>query len=108
MTTTISANDLALALRGALPPQLIDVRRKPALDESGKIIVGASWRNPDDIENWMHDIDASLPVVVYCVHGRQVSQTCALHLAEAGFTVSYLDGGFEGWLASDLPITVHP
>lgn len=104
MLTITSARDLALALRSDRPPQLLDVRRKPAFEDSRKIIVGASWRNPDDIDHWMRDLDPSLPVVVYCAHGQQVSQTCARQLAQAGFTVAYLDGGFEHWVASDLPI----
>lgn len=104
MLTAISSNDLAIALRSDMPPQLVDVRRKFAFDHSGKMVAGASWRNSENIDNWMHELDAARPVVVYCAHGHELSQTCALHLAQTGFVATYLDGGFEQWVASGLPV----
>ena len=36
-------------------------------------------------------------VVVYCVHGHEVSQGIAAALSEDGLDAGYLIGGIEGW-----------
>jgi rhodanese-related sulfurtransferase len=36
-------------------------------------------------------------VVVYCVHGKWVSQKAANYLQDQGFEVYALDGGIEHW-----------
>src|ERR687891_617863 len=38
--------------------------------------------------------------IVYCVHGREVSQGAAAVLSEAGVAARYLEGGLEGWNAA--------
>lgn len=93
----ISASELAEATKSGPLPQLIDVRAKAAFESSPRMMVGAMWRNPEEIDAWLTELDIALPVVVYCVHGRQVSQGCASKLLEAGFRAAYLEGGFERW-----------
>jgi rhodanese-related sulfurtransferase len=44
-------------------------------------------------------------VLVYCVHGHEVSQTAAALLRAAGFDARHLQGGFEGWAAQGRPIS---
>ncbi|ABO54656.1 MAG: rhodanese family chromate resistance protein ChrE [Burkholderia contaminans] len=109
MTTAIavSSRDLLAALESNQPPQIVDVRRKSAFNESGKIIIGASWYAPEDVGNWMGDLEQSRTVVVYCAHGQERSQMCAATLAQLGFAASYLEGGFAQWLADGLPVTSH-
>src|SRR4051812_38275002 len=75
--TAISVSELANAAQAGSLTQLIDVRAKAALDSSAHMIAGAKWRNPEEINAWLAELDISLPVIVYCVHGRQVSQGCA-------------------------------
>jgi rhodanese-related sulfurtransferase len=59
------------------------------------MIVGAVWRNPEYIEEWISTLDPTRDVTVYCAHGRQVSQDCAQRLGQPGFRAAYLEGGFE-------------
>jgi hypothetical protein len=42
-------------------------------------------------------------VVVYCVHGHEVSQTAAASLANAGIDAAYLAGGIARWRDEQLP-----
>lgn len=108
MPKAISTRELADAMNGADGPQVIDVRRVPAFDASTRMIASASWRNPENIDNWIFSLDTSKDVVVYCVHGHQVSQGCADRLAKAGFRAAYLDGGLELWAAENHPTVGKP
>lgn len=101
MPKAISTRELADAMNGPDELQVIDVRRLPAFDASTRMIASASWRNPEDIENWIFALASSQDVVVYCVHGHQVSQGCADRLAKAGFRAAYLAGGLEQWAAEN-------
>ena len=103
MANGISGAELSKRLALRLPTQVLDVRRRQAYDSSPRTIVGAHWRNPEQVDTWMNEIDKGCPVVVYCVHGHQVSQGCANSLAQSGFEVSYLEGGIEQWLEEGLP-----
>lgn len=95
MGNSISTAELAENLSGV---QLVDVRRAPVFDASTQIITGARWDSPENVDVWKANLDVQRPVVVYCVHGHQVSQGCAAALEEAGFNACYLEGGINKWL----------
>ena len=83
----IPVAELRALLRGATPPLVVDVRRKPAFLAAPDMIRGALRRDPEAL--------GSLPgdnVVVYCVHGHEVSQNAAKALG-----ARYLEGGIEHW-----------
>lgn len=100
MKNVYRPSELQAALASTSRPQLLDVRRAPVFEESRELIAGAIWRDPERVAEWSAELDSERPVVVYCVHGHQVSQGCASELARLGFDAAYLDGGIEGWKAA--------
>ena len=74
---SISASDLYRRLGTAAAPLLIDVRRSSDFEADEWIIAGAVRRPPEHIERWGREIAPGSPVVVYCAHGREVSQDAA-------------------------------
>jgi rhodanese-related sulfurtransferase len=100
----VSAQDLYRGLGTSAAPLLIDVRRGPAFDADEWIIAGAVRRPPEQIEQWGRRIPPERPVVVYCAHGREVSQIAAATLREIGATASYLQGGIAAWAETRLPL----
>jgi thiosulfate sulfurtransferase len=97
METSITASELKSALSGPRPPLVIDVRRSPAYRSAPDMIAGALRRDPEGVASWA----AELPVVVYCVHGHEVSQGVATALRQRGISAQYLEGGIEeGWRAA--------
>ena len=84
------------ALRQAIgsdrPPLVIDVRRNERFREASDVIHGALRRDPERVEEWARTLPASAAVVVYCVHGHEVSQGVAKSLG-----AKYLEGGIEAW-----------
>src|SRR5437588_2861358 len=50
---------------------VLDVRRAGAYEAAKSVITGATWRDPERVEEWSPSLPAK-PVVVYCVSGHGV------------------------------------
>ena len=97
----ISTSSIQSQLGNAKAPLLIDVRRQAAFDADTQMIAGATWRDPFAIADWAKFMPRHREVVVYCVHGHEISKNAAAALASTGISARYLEGGIEGWRASD-------
>jgi rhodanese-related sulfurtransferase len=98
MSTSITAAELKLALTGKQAPLVIDVRRSPAFRAAPDMAAGALRRDPAVLPSWAKELPRASSVVVYCVHGHEVSQGAAKALRELDFDARYLEGGLEeGW-----------
>ena len=105
----ITPTDLRSLIAERRAPVVVDVRRQPAFMASAEMISGALRRDPDQLGAWAKSLPAAPSVVVYCVHGHEVSQGAAAALAAAGIEASYLDGGLEeGWKAVGGPLDRKP
>lgn len=105
----ISPADLIAALAGAAPPLVIDARKTPAFRAAPDLITGAWRRDPEQFGAWSAQLPRDRDIVVYCVHGHQVSQGAAQQLCAAGFRARFLvDGIEEGWKAAGGAITIKP
>lgn len=76
---------------------VLDVRRAAAFRESGEMIGGALRRDPEAVGEWAMGLPRAASVIVYCVHGHEVSQGVAKALAERGLAARHLEGGIEAW-----------
>jgi rhodanese-related sulfurtransferase len=107
--TAITAANLKSQLSGRQPPIVIDVRRQPAFMAAVDMLGGALRRDPEQVGSWAKALPAASSVVVYCVHGHQVSQNAAAALRDAGLSAAYLEGGLEeGWKAVEGPLDRKP
>jgi rhodanese-related sulfurtransferase len=98
----ISSSELYPRLGTASSPLVLDVRHDDAFKTDG-LIIGAIQRSSADVEHWSKELTPDRPVVVYCVHGHDVSQGVAATLRQAGIEASYLDG----WKQAGLPTRKH-
>jgi Fe-Mn family superoxide dismutase len=80
-------------------PLLLDVRRAGVFEQARTMIPGARWRDPAAVASWGSELLAERDVVVYCVHGHEVSRATAVRLRAAGVQARYLRGGIEAWQA---------
>ncbi|MCX7199375.1 MAG: chromate resistance protein, partial [Proteobacteria bacterium] len=71
-------------------------------------MAGALCRDPADVSRWMTALPPAADVVVYCVHGHQVSQGVAQALREAGWKARFLDHGLEGWREAGGAVVPKP
>jgi rhodanese-related sulfurtransferase len=100
----ITVSSLRALTGSAASPLVIDVRRVPAFEADTGMLAGATWRDPFAADTWMKFLPRHRDIVVYCVHGHEISKnTCAL-LRASGFEASYLAGGIEAWKESNAPI----
>lgn len=82
---------------------IVDVRKRPARAASAETVPDSTYRSPFSAELWWSDF-AGMKVVVFCVHGHEVSQAVCGFLADQGIDARYLEGGFAGWKAAGLPV----
>jgi rhodanese-related sulfurtransferase len=92
MDAGISAAELQQSFRSGNSPLVIDVRKNERWRDSPYAIKGALRRDPLAVEQWQRTLPAAASVVVYCVHGHEVSQNIAKALG-----ARYLEGGIEHW-----------
>jgi len=100
---SISPKDLwnAIATRDA--PQLVDVRRRDAYEQSPHLLPGAVWRDAAGTGQWKGDLDSERPVAVACKAGHEMSQTAVAQLRADYIDARVLEGGYEGWAKAGLP-----
>jgi rhodanese-related sulfurtransferase len=101
--TAVAPNDLYRLLGGPRCPFIIDVRKTPAFDEDDCMLPGALRVAPEAIAGWPAPTHAK-SLVVYCVHGHEVSQQAAAALTGRGFHVAWLDGGMALWREMGMPV----
>ena len=95
MDASITAATLRQSIQSSQPPLVIDVRRRERFLEARDLIRGALRRDPENVLEWKETLPRSASVVVYCVHGHEVSQNVAKALG-----ARYLEGGIEAWRES--------
>ena len=99
----MDASITAAALRQSRDTLVIDVRRNERWRESPYAIKGALRRDPATVEEWKGKLPKAASVVVYCVHGHEVSQNTAKALG-----ARYLEGGIEHWKEEGGDIVAKP
>lgn len=92
-----SAASLKDRVGGVFPPTIVDVRRREAFERDPVRIPLALRLLPEDVERWAPALERWRSVVVYCVHGREVSQNAAAALRAHGLDARFLEGGIEHW-----------
>jgi rhodanese-related sulfurtransferase len=94
----ISVGELRKRIDGNAAPLVIDVRRPEAFLKDTKTIAGALRRDPGQVASWGRELPSTAPVVVFCVHGHEVSQGAAKALREQGREAGYVEGGLADWV----------
>ncbi|HZZ93631.1 MAG TPA: chromate resistance protein ChrB domain-containing protein [Usitatibacter sp.] len=106
--SSVTVPELRASFAREHPPIVIDVRKASAFRDAGSMITGALRRDPEQVEAWARSLPAASAFVVYCVHGREVSQGTARALAGLGISVRYLEGGLEAWGAAGGALDAKP
>jgi Fe-Mn family superoxide dismutase len=88
--------------------QVVDVRPRHFVSRQQEIADGIQWRDPEQLDKWIGELDKSQPVVVYCAYGFHVGCGTAIKLKEAGFDARYMNSGHMGWKAMGGPVKMFP
>jgi rhodanese-related sulfurtransferase len=101
----LSVDQAAVQLHSDDAPLVLDVRKNEAFIAANATLPGALRRDPLLLDVWADALPASRAVLVYCVHGHEVSHDVMRELRSRGMATSILVGGFEAWRAAGLPLT---
>ena len=77
---SISPLELYATVGTAAAPAIIDARREAAFAADDRMLVSAVRQSTPEVGKWGRDVPAGQLVVVYCVHGDEVSQQAAAAL----------------------------
>lgn len=80
--------------------QVLDVRRAAVFEQADSVIPGATWRDPQAVDQWAASLPKGELVVVYCVYGHEVGRSTAMRLHACGIHARFLRGGIDGWKAA--------
>ncbi len=100
----ISVEAVKAMIDAGQPVQFIDARPKHYVSRTQDIIVGATWRDPEKVDEWKGELSKTDPVVTFCVYGFHVGCKTAIALKEAGFDAKYMVGGHAAWRAIGGPV----
>jgi Fe-Mn family superoxide dismutase len=95
-------------LKAPRPPVVVDVRKQPAFEADPAMVPSAVWRDPQSVEQWAAELPSGRSVVVYCVHGHEVSRSVRDALRGRGVMASIIEGGIEGWRAAGGLVVAAP
>lgn len=100
MPRKITPDELNRLIGTDRQPHIVDVRRTPAFEASGKRVAGAVWRDHMATDKWLPQFEDGRMLAVYCAHGHNVSELAAARLGADGADVRVLDGGFDAFEAA--------
>jgi Fe-Mn family superoxide dismutase len=97
---SVSVEELSAQLATGGHIQVLDARPKHYFSRTTDMMHGASWRDPDRIDEWSASLSADAPVFVYCAYGYAVGCGVTAALRERGFDAKYVRGGLSAWYAA--------
>jgi len=100
----IAVEEVKAMMAAGKPVQVLDVRPRHFVSRQQDIADGIEWRDPEQLQQWIGELDKSEPVVVYCAYGFHIGCKTAIKLRDAGFDARYMNSGHSGWKAIGHPI----
>src|SRR5262245_58863722 len=83
--------------------QVIDARPRHFVSRQQDIMQGATWRDPERVQEWVGELSKSDPVVVFCAYGFHIGCKTAIKLRDLGFDAKFMEGGHSAWRAIGAP-----
>ena len=81
------------------PVQIVDATPKHFVARRQELMVGAEWRDHEQVQEWIGELKKDQPVAVFCAYGFHVAARTTLALREAGFDAKVVPGGRSAWKA---------
>jgi Fe-Mn family superoxide dismutase len=100
----ITVDEVKAMVAQGVPVQVIDTRPRHYSTRAQDIMEGATWRDPERVDDWISELRKDVPVVTFCVYGFHIGCETALTLRKAGFDARYMAGGHYAWKATKGPV----
>jgi rhodanese-related sulfurtransferase len=103
MSRSIRALELKSLLERNVAITLLDLRRKADFDADPRIVPGARWLEHEKIGDWVGQLPRDREIVLYCAHGKTISNAALDRLLALGFKARFIEGGMDGWREAGGP-----
>jgi rhodanese-related sulfurtransferase len=97
MNRSIHATELKELLDTNTPLTILDLRRPSDYDPDTGVVPGARWLSLENIEEWSVTLPRDREIVLYCAHGKTISNAALDRLLAVGFRARFIEGGMDGW-----------
>jgi Fe-Mn family superoxide dismutase len=97
---SLSVEELAAQIANGSDVQIVDARQLDHMSRHVDLMAGATWRDPDRVEEWITELTPDKPVAVYCAYGFDIGRNVTKTLIERGFDARFVRGGISAWYAS--------
>ena len=101
---SMTVEEVKAMLDSGKPLQIIDARPRHYTTRAQDIMEGATWRDPECVDEWIGELSKTEPVVTFCVYGFHIGCETAETLRKAGFDARYMAGGHYAWKAIRGPV----
>jgi Fe-Mn family superoxide dismutase len=105
---SLSVEELAAQIANGSGAQIIDARQRDHMSRHVDLMAGATWRDPDRVDEWIAQLTPDQPVAVYCAYGFDVGCNVTKTLIERGFDARFVRGGVSAWYAAGGPRAMRP
>jgi Fe-Mn family superoxide dismutase len=105
---SLSVEELGAEIANGTGVQIVDARQRDHMSRHVDLMAGATWRDPDRVEEWIADLTPDKPVAVYCSYGFDVGRNVTKTLIERGFDARYIRGGVSAWYAAGGARAMRP
>jgi superoxide dismutase, Fe-Mn family len=101
---SMTVEEVRTMIETGQPIQIIDTRPRQYSTRAQDIMAGATWRDPERVDEWIGELSKTEPVVTFCVYGFHIGCETAETLRKAGFDARYMAGGHYAWKATKGPV----
>ena len=105
---SLSVEELATQIANGSGVQIVDARQRDHMSRHSDLMAGATWRDPDRVEEWIGELTPDKPVAVYCFYGFDVGRNVTKTLIERGLDARFVRGGVSAWYAAGGPRALKP
>src|SRR5258707_9363907 len=97
---SLSVEELAAQLANGSGVQIVDARQRDHMSRHVDLMAGATWRDPDRVEEWIAELTPRKPPAGYCPDGFPHRANLAEPPSQHGLHPRFVRGGVSAWYAS--------
>ncbi len=93
----ISHADLKKVLAQPEDAVILDLRRNADYDKDALTLPASRRFDPDKIAEWSGALPKDKEILLFCAHGRSISNASVDYLTKNGYRARLIAGGFDSW-----------
>lgn len=96
----VSYGDVKQRLAQPSEVTILDLRRNSDYDKDTLTMPHAKRFDPDKMAEWAGTLPKDKEILLFCAHGRSISNASVDYLTKIGYKARLIPGGFDSWKES--------